>query len=275
MIARCYLMLWLGLLLVSCDKPPKVAAPRDRPSVAQRVTGGARPAAEEPPQSRVQLREQMQRARQLASPEERNQALAAAVWDALELDPELAREGFEQLSAGSAEKNLLIQHYALRMAEQNVDDAVQWAAALATEEEKSLAFGGIALVLADKEPAQAAQLLSDSGVAGREFDVAVVQVVQRWAAAAPAEAAAWVAQFDAGAARRDGLKAVVGVWARADLQGVMTWLAAIPDAAIQQEAVLGMAQTLVEQPPERQAEWLRRASPELRSQLEKLRAAPE
>lgn len=273
MIARCYLVLWL--VLVACDKPPTAAGPPDRPAAARRVSHGQRPATDEPPPSREQLREQMQRARQMSAPDERNQALAAAVWEALELDPELAREGFEQLIAGSAEKNRLIQHCALRLAEQNLDDAVQWAAARATEEEKSLAFGSIALVLADKEPAQAAQLLSDSGTAGREFDVAVVQVVQRWAAGSPAEAAAWVVQFDAGAARRDGLKAVVGIWVRADLPGVMTWLAAIPDPAVQQEAVSGMAQILVEQAPERQADWLRSAPPELRSQLEKLQAAPE
>ena len=272
MIARCYLVLWLGLSLVACDKAPKLAGRPDRHDAAPRV---ARPAADEPSPSREPLREQMQRARQLATPDERNQALAAAVWEALELDPELAREGFDQLSDGSTEKNRLVEHYALRMAEQDVDDALQWAAALATEEDKSLAFGSIALVLAEKAPEQAAQLLSDSGVGGREFDVAVVQVVQRWAAQSPEQAAAWVAQFDAGAARRDGLKAVVGVWVMADLQGVMSWLAEMPDGAIQQEAVLGMAQTLADQPPERQAEWLRRAPGDLRSQLEKLRAAGE
>jgi len=268
-------MPWLGLWLVSCDQSPKPVDRPDRHAVAQRAGRATRPAAEEPPQSREPLREMMERARQLPTPEERNQALAAAVWESLELDPELARAGFEQLIGESAEKNRLIQHYALRMAEQDVNDAVQWAAARATEEEKSLAFGSIAMVLADTEPAQAAQLLSDAGIAGREFDAAVVQVVQRWAAAAPAAAAAWVEGFDAGAARRDGLKAIVGVWARADVEGVMTWLAAIPDAAIQQEALLGMAQTLMQQPPERQLDWLRRAPTELRSQLENLRAAPE
>ncbi len=260
-------LLWLSLLLNGCDKAAKVAGGSETersPSHLSHVRGSA---AADLPRARELVRAQLQHAMEISGPVERNTALAAAVWEALELEPDLAREAFAQLIEGSAEKNRLIEHYAMRMAEQNVEDAVQWAAALATDEDQSLAYGHIAVVLAEREPERAAGLLSDAGVAGRDFDVVVVQVIQRWAAAAPADAAAWVAGFDPGDARRAGLKTVVGVWAAADPQAVMTWIEGLTDPAVRQEGELGLGQTLREQAPGRQAEWLRLAPPELRTRL--------
>ncbi|MEI6674812.1 MAG: hypothetical protein WCO57_06510 [Verrucomicrobiota bacterium] len=273
MIARSHPLFCLCLVLAACDKPSKPADSPDQQVAALRETRATRPPKPSPPQSREQLREQMQSARAIALPEERNQALAAALWEALELDPDLAREGFEQLTAGSAEKNRLIQHFAMRLAEQNVEAAQQWAAALATDEEKSLAFGHIALVLASKDPERAAKLLSDAGVSGHDFNVALVQVVQRWAAAAPAAAAAWVSVFEAGEVRREALRTVVAAWAANDPQAAMAWITALQDPPLRQEAVLGMAMALSEQAPSRQAEWLRVAPPEIRAEIEILRAA--
>jgi hypothetical protein len=273
MNARFHFLPWLGLLLVACDKPPPPADNPDKAAAASSTARAMRPAKAPLSQSRDEVRAQLQSAREISSPQERNRALAAAVWEALELDPELASEGFQQLIAGSAEKNQLIQHYAMRLAEQDTDHALQWASELANDEEKSLAFGNIALVLAEKEPERAAKLLSDSGVVGRDFDVAVVQVIQRWAAHSPAAAAAWVSEFDAGEVRRDALQTVVAAWALSDLPAAMSWIAAIAQPTIRQEAVLGMAKSLWQQTPERQAEWLRVAPTEIRSEVEKLRTA--
>ncbi len=272
MIARVFQLLGLGLLLVACDKPKKIAAEPAAQADGPRVTKSNRPAPDELPKSRDQVRATLIKAEQISSPEERNRALAAAIWDALDLEPELAREGLQKLTAGSEEKNRLIQHFAMRLAEQNVEEAVQWAAALETDEEKSLAFGKIALVLSEKEPERAAHLLSDSGVVGREFDVAVVQVVQRWAAQSPVDAAAWVVSFDPGEARSAGLKETISVWARNDPQAAFTWIAAIQDQQIHQEAVAGMAGSLLEQPESVQTALLKLASPEIRDSFEKLKA---
>lgn len=262
----------LGLLLVSCGKPKKPADEPTTETTAPRVTKSDRPAPDDSLNSRDQLQAAFKAAEAIASPEEKNRALTAAIWDAMELEPELARQGLQQLIAGSDEKNRLIQHFAMRLAELNADDAVKWAEALESEEEKSLAFGRIALVLSDEEPARAAQLLSDSGVAGRDFDVAVVQVVQRWAAQSPADAAAWVVLFDPGAARSAGLKETLAVWSRTDAQAAFSWIAAIQDEKIREDAVAGMVGNILDQPEAVQKELLELASPDIRARFEKLEA---
>ena len=272
MSARVFPLLGLGLLLASCDKPKKTATEPADQTTAPRVTKSDRPAPEDPPKSRDHLRAAFKAAEEKASPEEKNQALAAAIWEALELEPELARQGLQQLATGSEEKNRLIQHFAMRLAENNVDDAVKWAAALEADEEKSQAFGKIALVLSENQPERAAHLLSDSGVAGRDFDVAVVQVVQRWAAQSPAEAAAWVILFEPGEARSAGLKEAIAVWARNDAQAAFSWIAAIQDEQIREDAVSGMIGTILDQPESTQQDLLEIAPPDLRARFEKLKA---
>lgn len=272
MAARFSQLLCLGLLLVACDKSKKVAPEPAGESDGPRVTKSQRPAPIEVLGSREQLQAAFKQAEEISSPEEKNRALAAAIWDAMDLEPELARAGLQKLTAGSDEKNRLLQHVAMRLAEQNIDEAVQWAEALETEDEKSQAFAKIALVLSEKEPQRAAHLLSDSGVVGREFDVAVVQVVQRWAAQSPADAAAWVVLFDPGEARSAGLKETLSVWTRNDPQAAFTWIAAIQDGPIRQEAVAGMVTTILEQPESTQHELLKFATPELRASFEKLKA---
>ncbi len=264
---RVHALFWLSLLLLACDKVPKEAGKHDMagPEKPRRASRAGRPAGEEPVVTREQLLAQLQQARAIVNPEERNQAVAAAVWEAFDLDPELSREGFQELIDGSAEKNRLIQHFAMRLAEQNAEEALRWAASMASDEDKSLAYGNIAVVLAEKEPERAADLLSDSGIAGRDCEVAVVQVVQRWAAESPEKAAAWVARFDAGQARSAGLRAVVAAWTEKDPQAAMNWIDSLQDPTIRREAVTGMEQIMLDQPMDRQSEWLRLAPSGLRS----------
>ena len=243
----------------------------EKPATPPRVTKTLRPPRTEPLSTPEELRETFKKAEEIQSPQERNHALEEVVWDALELDPQLAAEGFLKLTPGSEEKNRLIQHYAMRLAEQSFDEAIKWAATLQDEKEQSLAYDNIALVLAESEPERAAQLLSESGVAGRDFDVAVVQVLQRWAALAPEGAAGWVVLFDAGEARSAGLKAVVGTWSRSDPQAALNWLGSLQNPAIHQEAVNGMAETILEMPEGSQDDLLRLVTPEIRSRFESLK----
>jgi hypothetical protein len=189
----------------------------------------------------------------------------------LELDPHLAAEAFLKLKPGSEEKNRLIQHYAMRLAEQSLDEAMKWAATLQSEEEQSLAYDNIALVLAESEPERAAQLLSESGIAGRDFDVAVVQVLQRWAASSPEGAAGWVVLFEAGEARTAGLKAVVGIWSRTDPEAALGWLDNLQNPEIRGEASQGLAQSILDLPEGAQDEMLRRVTPDVRSRFEILK----
>lgn len=273
MIARSPLVFSLALLLVACDKPEEAATVPDKSIRPARATKTQRPPREPGKRhdSPEELRELFKKAEEIESPKERNHALEEVVWDALELDPQLASDGFFKLTPGSEEKNRLIQHFAMRLAEQSLDEAIKWTATLANEQEKSLAYDNIAVVLAEFEPARAAQMLSESGVAGRDFDVAVVQVLQRWAAIAPEGAAGWVVLFDAGEARSAGLKAVIGAWSRADPQGAATWMGTLQDTTLRQEAVNGMAETLLEMPEGGQDDLLRFATPEVRARFESLR----
>ena len=270
---RFYSPFWLGLLLVCCEKPREAAAPPEKQAPPPRVTKLDRPAREELPDSPEQLRENLESAGEIESPEARNKALEEVIWNALELDPELAQEGFHQLAPGSEEKKRLIQHFAMRRAAAALDEAIQWATTLETEQEKSLAFDSIALVLADSDPLRAAQMLSESGIAGRDFDVAVVQVVQRWAAISAVDAAAWVVLFESGEARRASLKEVVSVWSHANPEGALAWMETLKDPTIHQEAVTGMAQTILEMPEEARSDLLQFATPEIRAALEKIEAA--
>jgi hypothetical protein len=272
MISRGFSLFGLSLLLVSCDKPKNTATePADQNTVA-RVTKSDRPEPRDSPKSPDQLQAAIKAAGKIGPAEEKNRALAAAIWDAMDLEPELARQSLQKLTAGSEEKTRLLQHFAMRLAEQNVDDAVQWADSLETEDEKSQAFGKIALVLSATEPERAARLLSDSGVSGRDFDVAVVQVVQRWAAQSPSDAAAWAILFDAGEARSAALKETVGAWARTDAPAAFSWITAIQDEQLRADAVAGMVETILDQPDSVQKDLLKLAPPEMRTRLEMLKA---
>jgi hypothetical protein len=274
---RFHALIGISLLLTACEKstsPAHKAPPQEK--VASRVTKSLRPLdeprQEAPPAQHSASRESLEKALLLPTPDGRNQALSALIWDSLEDDPDLAQEAFKNLSAGSEEKNAIIKHFSMRLAEQNPDGAAEWAKSLGTTEEQSLAFGKIALVLSATNPEAAAKLLSDSGVASHDFDIAVVEVIQRWATQSPANAAAWVAQFEPGEARSAGLKEVASAWMEQDIKATISWIDSIQDSTIKEEAITGMALSILEFPDSRQNELLGMTSPEVRKRFEKLKA---
>jgi uncharacterized protein YciW len=261
----------LCLLAASCEKSDQAAATPNPSSASPRATKSTRPERLEAKEAKEQRQRDLQQAAELPEGPEREQTVAQLVWDSIELDPEFSREAFARLTPGGDEKNRLIQHYALRLAEQDPDEAARWAASLETEEEKSLAFGRVAIVISEKDPELAARILSDSGVAGREFDTAVVEVIQRWSAESPQNAADWVSRFDPGEARKAGLKSITTTWMTIDPEASLAWLASLRDASARQEAITGYAQSAMEQPGMIQEEMLRHATPEMLSALERLK----
>lgn len=265
--------LCLPLLVISCDEKEQANRTTADKSPARRSTKSDRPGGPaEKKQAHDQRRAALAAAKEIPSPEERNRRISEWIWDAFELDPELAREGFELLTPGSQEKNSLLGHYAMRLAEQDMDAAKSWAASLETDEEKSLAFGKIAMVISEEDPEGAARLLSDSGVAGREFDVAVVQVIQKWGSTAPASAADWVVRFDNSDSRKAGLKAICSTWMSFDPEASMSWISSISNETIRKEAIGGYAEAAFEHPPMIREVMLGNASPEIRSRVEELEA---
>lgn len=265
--------LCLPLLLASCDERQEARPPGEEKPAAPSVTKTTRRGTDEKEpdqQTPAQFRAALAAINDLPAGEERNRRLAEWIWDAFEFDSELAGEGFARLAPGSEEKNRLLQHFAMRLAEQDPDQAIAWAGSLESEEEKSLAFGRIALVLAEQDPAGAARMLSESGVAGREFDVAVFQVIERWGATDPANAAGWVASFDTGETRQAGLKAITSTWLPDDPAACMEWISSLEDTTIRDEAINGYAEAVLQQPPDARQTLLRDADPALRTRFEEL-----
>ena len=267
MTCRLLAILWPGLLLVSCDKAgPSNSHERDDSAAAPVRRSGHAP-RENPTTPRDELRVKLQAAASAPSPEAREEIIAEVAWNALEIDPELAREAFLQLSADHPQRILLIQHFAMRLAEQNPDEALAWAGTLANEREIAAAKGQIALVLAEIDPQRAANLISESGIVGREFDVAVVQVLQRWAAKSAPDAAAWAGSFPPGSARTAGISIIVSQWAKADAKSAIAWMDSLEDKSVRMEAVLAMEEAILQQPPEVRDAWLQHAGPEFVAEL--------
>ncbi|MEO5716389.1 MAG: hypothetical protein ABIT37_23120 [Luteolibacter sp.] len=271
MTCRFRLLFCLSLLLVSCDKPPEkrgTGEPEAKSKAPPAVTKSTRDPS---PEARKKVRDSLNEANRISSPEERATAVAAIVWDNLELDPKLAADAFQQLTPGSPERVRLVQHLAMRLAEEDADAAIKWADALGNPDEVSFAYGKIALVIAEADPERAANLLSESGIEGREFDVALVQVIQRWAASKPADAAAWVVLFDPGEARTASINTVVSLWAKSDAPAAFGWIGTLQNDALREEARQAMAEAILQQTPSVQNEWIKLASPEIRDAFEKLK----
>ena len=264
--------LLLPLLPLSCEKSRRNRETPEPPAVASRPKRPPVPLTNGPETTRASLRASLDRATTVPASADRNRVLESFIEESVELDPELAREAFNQLSPDGPVRQRMIEHFGMRLAEQNIDSAVQWAASLETDAERSLAFANVALVLSDDDPAAAAKLLSDSGVASRDFDVAVVQVIQRWAVKSPAEAAAWVTLFDEGEARSAGLKELASAWADHDPSAAFAWISSIGNPALQEEAANAMAEAILDRPDSDQADLLRYASKKIRLRLERLKA---
>ena len=268
---RLLMFLWPGLLLVCCDKPGESGAREETavpPSSVERRQHSPRQPSQSTPEA---LQELLNEAVKIDSGPVRDKALAEVAWNALEIDPELAVEAFQHLTADSPEKIRLVQHYAMRLAEQDPDEALAWAEALGSEQEVAAAKSRIALVLAETDPQRAANLLSESGISGRDFDVAVVQVVQRWAARSPPDAAAWAVLFPPGEARPAAIKIIVGQWLPRDPPAVFGWLDAMQDEGLRKETARGMEGIILQQPKEIRDAWLQYADAGIRSELDRQR----
>ena len=268
MTSRLLAILWPGLFLVSCDKSATLDSRKGEDSSSPLVRRSGNAPRENPPTPREELRKKLRTAESALSPEAREEIIAEVAWNALEIDPELARDAYLQLSADHPQTILLVRHFAMRLTEQNPDEALAWADTLASEFEIADAKGQIALVLAETDPQRAANLISESGIVGHEFDVAVVQILQRWAAKSAPDAAAWAISFPPSPARTAGISVSVSQWAKADAKSAITWMDSLEDKAIRREAFLAMEEAILQQPPEVKDAWLQHAPAGFLAELE-------
>lgn len=266
MIRHHHLLLPAFLLLASCDKPREAGEnPDSGESIVSRETKRPRTVEPEPEAGpAVDPREALKSAELIASEEEREKAISRIAWDTLETDPELSLKAFALLAPDSVERIRLIQHFAMRRAEEDPQAAMDWAETLGSDKETSAAKCQVALVLAEADPLKAANLLSESGVEGRDFDVALVQVIQRWAEKSPQDAAEWAQNFQPGEARSASIREIVTRWIEKDPAAVFSWKSGHDDPAIRQEITAALVEAAASQPGNDKPEWLDAADEETR-----------
>ena len=262
---------WLFLCFVGCDQRSDDSAESQEVARAGSSHRRGMPATDQPMQaSSKSLRALLDEA-ETYEDIEREKALAAMAWEAIETDPETAHRAFASLSPASQEKRRLIQHYAMRLAEEDVDQAIAWAISLTNEKETSSALTHIAVALAEADPQRSASLLVEHGQPGHELDIAVVQVVQRWSARSTTDAAEWVSRFPSGDARQASVKVIVERWLPQDATAAFAWMVSMNDAGLRQETARAMEGVILQQPEETRSAWLREASESLQQELEQQR----
>jgi hypothetical protein len=142
-----------GLLLVCCEKPASSNKRAVDSAPARRTArdGDGRPATTRLPDTPETLRKRLEAAAGIESSEGRFKAIAAVEWNTFEMDPDLASEAFLKLPEENPERIRLIQHYAIRLAEQNHEETIVWANALGSDLESATALCQIALTLAETD----------------------------------------------------------------------------------------------------------------------------
>lgn len=227
---------------------------------------------EEEPDPKIALRASLDRAMGESDAAAREKILESVAWDAIDVDPALSREAFAALAPDSESSRRLVGHFAMRLADEDPQKAIAWASELEQPEERSDAFGRIAVVISASDPGAAAELVAAQMTPGPSRDRAVVQVIQRWSQAAPADAAGWITGFPPGAARSAGMKVVAAAWVEKEPAAMAAWVESVSDATLRTEAVHAAAEAL-RPAPDRQASRLAHfGDASVRSQIEAILA---
>jgi hypothetical protein len=220
------------------------------------------------------LRESFDSALASADPGGREKALEQIAWNAIDVDPDLSRQAFAELPADSTARAKLAAHFAMRLAESDPGQALEWARGLGASERVE-AISRIAVVISTNEPERATALISEELPPGRPRDRAAVQVVQHWSQETPSAAAGWIGTFPPGEARSAGLKLALARWLDTDASSAATWIAGRDDEALKLESLKAVADHLRSSDASVKAARLAAFSdPEIRSQLENLLAQP-
>ncbi|QJE98936.1 hypothetical protein [Luteolibacter luteus] len=275
MIARCLLSL-LAVLSCSCGEREKQES-RSTPELkAARATRPVEREHDDPvPDAKAELRGELDAALKDPDGASRQQALEKLAWDAIDVDPDVAREAFEQLEPDSEASRKLVAHFAMRLADEDPEKAIAWAQGLEQSAERTEAFGSIAVVIAARDPERGAALVMAEMPEGKPHDRALVLVSQRWVQVAPEQAAEWVAGLPEGAARKAGLHEVISRWLAREPLAAATWIEARPEKGVQMAALAELASMLRNEPEEKKEQILSQfRDVEIRRKTENLLAQP-
>jgi len=268
-------LLCLTALATSCGEREKKSS--SAPAGEKATRTAQRPGREEGEEyPRIVLRGSYDEALASPDPAARERALEQVAWDGIDVDADLAQQAFEALPRDSAASRRLVAHFAMRLADTDPEQAIAWAKGLEHEGERAEAFGRIAVVISATDPQKAAALVAAEMPPGTPRDRAVVQVLQRWSQASPADATGWISGFTPGGARSAGLKVTLAAWVVTDGPAAAAWLESRTDDSIRTESLLAVAETLRSGKPEFRASRLGQfQNPEIRYKLENLLAQPQ
>lgn len=265
MINRVLPCLWVGVLLVACDKQRGAdnQSGNDSTSAAARASRAAR---QEQPGRQQDLRAALAAAKKITEPAERDKALAEVGRAAIESNPNLVAEVIRHLTPESAERVPLIKAMVAQLIKNDPPTADAWVAALESAKDRATGEMEIAVQLAPSDPGRAAKLLEASGLSGSEFDRASAQVLARWISQTPADAVAWSLKLPPGGSRTAAVKKALFLWVHKDAQAAFAWMGQQDDKAVRSDATTAMANALLYHPTGRS--FLSQAEPAVRAELE-------
>jgi hypothetical protein len=278
--------LTIGMLLVACDEQNEGALSADRQPIvtksAQRPQlapdkSNPPPSEEAPTDGAIgpEVGEIFTEANKIQNPKDREKALTEAIWKTIGIDPALSAEAFLEMPSGSEQKNQLIEHFATRLADGYTEQAKLWANSLENEEDKSLAFGEIAIVIAQKDPKQASQILSESGVGGPILESAVAQITRNWLKDSPPAAAKWITELNDNESRHAGMEILVASWTPKEPQKALEWVSSIEDSEVRKEAVDEIAEIIAAYPEQLKQQVLDMSPADVKSKVEELNSIDE
>ncbi len=261
--------LLIAACVVSCKKPKDGSSPDDsRDSTGPRVTQSGRTRPEGPTGRSQKLRASLDAAMRIDSPDERDLAIAEVVKSALEIDPALSAEAFQQLTTDSALRADLLLECSYRLMARSPDEALAWADLMVSSTDIDAAKSAISSLLAETDPLRAMEIVSSSGISADDPNNPMTGVLQTWAATAPQDAASWALAVTSAESRELALKAVASQWLMADSQAAIAWLSSQNQPARRYEVTHALAESLVGIPEPIREEFLQSANAQVRGELE-------
>lgn len=254
--------------MASCDEQQRELPPESGVKPGKRTTQADRP-SRDVLSSRDKLRAAFDAAKAREPGVDRDQAIAAVAEKSLESAPDMAAEIIRELSPGAAGKEALMEAYIQQLLEQEKsEEALAWADSLENAGDIASARGKVLIMLAQKYPEHATQLLPVSEFAAGTVKPVAAEVLQTWVLKSPADALAWTTRLPAGEARTGGYRIAFAQWFDTDTKSALTWVASQKNPSVRQEAVSAVIGLFVAQPDPIREAWLQPIDPNLRAEIE-------
>jgi len=126
------------------------------------------------------------------------------------------------------QKSALMEKLVNDWAGRDATTALAWAKTIPDETLRATLIGRIASVMAQADPATAADLVVSELEPGPAGNQAAIQVINQWAQRDPASAAEWVSRFPDGELYLNAVKQIAAAWAVTDSPAAKSWLQTLP-----------------------------------------------